>query len=312
LKYYSNGKLLLTGEYLVLDGAKSLALPTKFGQFLEVNPLQTISKTAKSNRLLWQSIDKNGKTWFQCEFKTPNLEIKCIKLLDSNDKSIAIKLQEILLEAQKLNPNFLSKNESFHIKTTLTFPRNWGLGTSSTLINNIAQWANIDAFTLQFKVFGGSAYDIACAQNNTPIVYQLKNNTPMIKPVLFNPTFKNKLFFVYLNTKKNSRTAIKSYQNLTKNKQKAIEKVSLLTEKLLKKELNLNDFKQILEEHEQILSSILGIKTIQESLFNDYFGVVKSLGAWEGDFVLVTGNDNTPAYFKDKGYHTILKYTDMI
>jgi mevalonate kinase len=34
--FYSNGKLLITGEYLVLDGAKALALPTKFGQNLTV------------------------------------------------------------------------------------------------------------------------------------------------------------------------------------------------------------------------------------------------------------------------------------
>ena len=32
--FYSNGKLLITGEYLVLDGAKAFALPTKFGQNL--------------------------------------------------------------------------------------------------------------------------------------------------------------------------------------------------------------------------------------------------------------------------------------
>ena len=37
--YYSNGKLLITGEYAVLDGALSLALPTKFGQ--ELNVFQT-------------------------------------------------------------------------------------------------------------------------------------------------------------------------------------------------------------------------------------------------------------------------------
>ena len=34
--FYSNGKLLITGEYVVLDGAKALALPTKFGQSLVV------------------------------------------------------------------------------------------------------------------------------------------------------------------------------------------------------------------------------------------------------------------------------------
>ena len=35
-EFYSNGKLLITGEYLVLDGAKAFALPTKFGQNLIV------------------------------------------------------------------------------------------------------------------------------------------------------------------------------------------------------------------------------------------------------------------------------------
>ena len=34
--FYSNGKLLITGEYLVLDGAKAFALPTKFGQKLTI------------------------------------------------------------------------------------------------------------------------------------------------------------------------------------------------------------------------------------------------------------------------------------
>jgi hypothetical protein len=34
--FYSNGKLLITGEYLILDGAKGLALPTKMGQNLSV------------------------------------------------------------------------------------------------------------------------------------------------------------------------------------------------------------------------------------------------------------------------------------
>ena len=33
----------------------------------------------------------------------------------------------------------------FKVTTKLDFPKNWGLGTSSTLINNIAQWAQVDA-----------------------------------------------------------------------------------------------------------------------------------------------------------------------
>ena len=32
MDYYSCGKLLITAEYLVLKGAKGLAMPTKYGQ----------------------------------------------------------------------------------------------------------------------------------------------------------------------------------------------------------------------------------------------------------------------------------------
>ena len=38
-KYYSHGKLLITGEYTVLYGAAALALPAKFGQVMTCNCL---------------------------------------------------------------------------------------------------------------------------------------------------------------------------------------------------------------------------------------------------------------------------------
>ena len=57
-KYYANGKLLLTGEYLVLDGALALALPTKLGQSL------TVEKTNGDN-LIWESLDSKSYAWFQ-------------------------------------------------------------------------------------------------------------------------------------------------------------------------------------------------------------------------------------------------------
>ena len=40
--YYSNGKLLLTGEYVVLDGAEALAVPTRFGQNLTVKQVKKL------------------------------------------------------------------------------------------------------------------------------------------------------------------------------------------------------------------------------------------------------------------------------
>ena len=56
--FYSNGKLLITAEYLVLDGAKALALPTKFGQYLNVS-------SGKSQEIRWTSFDYDKSIWFQ-------------------------------------------------------------------------------------------------------------------------------------------------------------------------------------------------------------------------------------------------------
>lgn len=171
-KFYSNGKLLITGEYLVLDGAKSFALPTKFGQDLIITPI-------KEPSLIWESFDEQQNEWFEAEFRLSDLRIvtETFDSIDEDSKeTIAVTLQKILLEAKRLNPSFLSLDNGFYIKTNLTFPRNWGLGTSSTLINNVANWAKVDAFELLNTSFGGSGYDIACAQYNMPIVFQNQIN----------------------------------------------------------------------------------------------------------------------------------------
>lgn len=55
--FRSNGKLLLTGEYLVLDGAIALAVPTRFGQKMAVT---TSMNTDTVSRLEWESYDEKG------------------------------------------------------------------------------------------------------------------------------------------------------------------------------------------------------------------------------------------------------------
>src|SRR5690606_38532711 len=60
MKFYSNGKLFILGEYYVLEGAKVFALPTKFGQSLDVFPIKT--KT-----LSWKSYDADGSVWYNDE-----------------------------------------------------------------------------------------------------------------------------------------------------------------------------------------------------------------------------------------------------
>ena len=298
--FYSNGKLLITGEYLVLDGAKALALPTKFGQNL-------IVETGKNKEINWISYDKDGSIWFQEVLLFSEISNKTV--LES--ESIKDTLIEILHEAFLLNPDFINSAEGYAITTQLTFPKSWGLGTSSTLINNIAQWLKIDAFELLKNSFGGSGYDIACAQNNSPIIYQLVDEKPVIEPVDFTPYFSEHLYFLYLNKKQSSKSAIASYHKKKSNLSKTITAVNKITNSILNS-TNLQSFANALEEHEIILSYILEMQTVKESLFPDFKGVIKSLGAWGGDFVLVITKENPTAYFKKKGYETIIPYEDMI
>jgi len=296
-KYYSNGKLLITGEYVVLDGALSFALPTKFGQNLEVSVLN-------SPVIIWESFTDIKELWFQAELK-----LKELSDLSTNPRIAT--LQKILLQAQKMNPDFLSDGNGAFVQTFLTFPTNWGLGTSSTLINNIASWAKVDAFELLQKSFGGSGYDIACAQNNTSIQYQLVEGNPVINEIEFQPSFKEQLYFVYLNQKQNSKEGIQLYRSIKENKNVVCQEISEITKKINQTSILIH-FEELLMAHEQIIGSLLNITPLKESLFKDYFGAIKSLGAWGGDFILVTGNEDTPNYFKEKGFETVVPYDEMI
>jgi len=298
--FYSNGKLLLTGEYLVLDGALALALPTKFGQDL-------IVETGDSQEIHWTSYDADGSIWFEDTFLFSEIE----KKISFSEQPVKSTLVEILHEAWLLNPTFLKQNEGYRVSTHLTFPKFWGLGTSSTLINNIAQWLEIDAFALLKNSFGGSGYDIACAQNDTPILYRLDSGKPVIKPVAFESECRHHLYFVYLNQKQSSKSAIASY----KQKRTALEIIIPKTDKITTALLQTNDglsFQSLLQEHEQILSALLELPTVKENLFPDFKGTLKSLGAWGGDFILAYSKENPTVYFQEKGFYTVIPYADMI
>ncbi len=214
-------------------------------------------------------------------------------------------------EAYLLNPTFINNHEGYCITTNLTFPKFWGLGTSSTLINNIAQWLAIDAFTLLKNSFGGSGYDIACAQNDTPILYQLTNGKPVVKKIHFDPEYTKNLYFVYLNKKQSSKNAIAAYFKKQKNNLDTILKINAITDTIIISK-NIEKFINEIEKHETILSEILEINTVKEELFSDFNGTVKSLGAWGGDFVMVVSKDNPRSYFNKKGFDTVIAYENMI
>ncbi|MGJ5642513.1 GYDIA family GHMP kinase [Formosa sp. S-31] len=298
-KYYSNGKLLITAEYLVLDGAEALALPTTLGQSLQI-------ESNKEQKIKWTSLDYKNLPWLDTAFHFENSNLICE---DKND--LTKRLAEILNTAKTLNPEFLKDNKGYAITTKLGFPQNWGLGTSSTLINNVASWAKVNPYTLLELTFGGSGYDIACASNNSPITFKLQEETPAVTPVVFNPDFKDQLYFVHLNEKQNSRDGIAAYRKNTKDKRHTITKINEITGNIISCD-SIDDFNSLINEHENIISEIIQLTPVKSRLFPDFQGSIKSLGAWGGDFILVSAKNNPTPYFKNKGYNTILRYDDMI
>ena len=297
--FYGNGKLLLSGEYFILNGAVGLAVPTQLGQSLHVqeNSYQLIS---------WKSFDEKKELWFEAFFSMKNFNV-----VQTNNVSIAKRLSQILLAVRELNPSFLQKG--FDVRTELTFPKAWGLGTSSTLIYMIAEWASMDAFILLEKTFGGSGYDIACAGEERSILYHKENGKPTWEHCNFIPSFSNQLYFVYLGKKQNSREGIAHYKKM-QQRTGTIEKITALTKKMLTCK-SLVDFEKIINEHESIISTTLNLQKAKDLYFQDFWGTIKSLGAWGGDFVLATSDRSekeTKVYFNKKGFEVFLRYNDLI
>ncbi len=290
--FFGRGKLLLTGEYFVLDGATALALPVKVGQTLTVEYSQSYSPTLK-----WRSFDVNGRLWLESNFEF--WKFNCLD--DHLSKEVEF-LQMILRQARKQNPHFLRDEVDVHVTTKLGFPLEWGLGSSSTLIYNIAQWAHIGPFELLFNTCGGSGYDIACAQSDGPILYEKQKSGPNWSPTKFNPPFADKLYFIYLGKKQDSQAGIKHYNQSWPYPPESVNALSEITREILKAN-TLDEFNFLISAHEQLVAKYLKLKTVKSELFSDFWGEVKSLGAWGGDFVLATSEKNykeTKAYFEEK------------
>lgn len=300
--YYARGKLLLTGEYGVLDGAKAIALPTKFGQHFSCKP-------TKSSDLIWQSKDHNGDVWF-----TAQISLYDFSAVKTSDEKKAAQLGKLLKNAVRLNSEFLSKWNGFKVETKLDFPLDWGLGSSSTLSYLVAMWADVHPILLHFKTYAGSGYDVACAGADGPIEYQLSGDSVSYSEIDFEPSFLDKLYFVHLGKKQNSNDAIREYSKTVKDKKTLANKLTKISEEIMDVK-SFSKFCELLDTHENILSKALGKQKVKDIHFPDFAGSIKSLGAWGGDFVLAcsnAGHEKVNNYFQTKGYSTVVAYEEMI
>ena len=301
--YQAHGKFLLTGEYLVLKGALALALPLKLGQSLQVSLADT-----ETHRLHWIA-QQPDKPWFSVLFDTDTLEP-----ITTDDPAKAEKLSSILKAVRQLKSTAFYGGD-LRFRTHLDFDPNWGLGSSSTLIANLAQWANVNPYELLKLTFGGSGYDLACATAEQAIHYQLIENKPQTKPMDFRPSFAHQLFFVYQGQKQSSSKEIKAFLEKTNpiDLQKDIEAVSEISRAVPKCQ-NLDEFGLLMQCHERIIARCIGHEPIQKR-FPDFEGAIKSLGAWGGDFILAAtewDEKQVKAYFMEKGLEVVFGYKEIV
>jgi mevalonate kinase len=233
--------------------------------------------------------------------------------LTFTDKKIADKLSAVLKACRQQNSLFLSERQGIKALIQNDFPREWGLGTSSTLIAAIAKWADVDPYPVLFDTFGGSGYDIACAYAAGPVLYRLEGRTPKVISVNFRPPFDDALYFVYLDKKQDSRVGIQRYRERVKENVQVVAQASQLTERFLAAS-SLAELDAVIREHEALVSKALDLPRAQSLYFSDFWGEVKSLGAWGGDFVLATSDQPeaaTRTYFSKKGFETVLNWEEM-
>lgn len=298
-RLFSPGKLLLTSEYTVLDGALALAVPTKWGQefFFE-------EKDDSESTVFWEAYHQN-KIWLQTQIRYSDWQI-----LSANILPAAEFVLKVLKNTADLSLIKFKDKKSYLLRTNLQFPPDYGLGSSSTLMNNLAGWAGTDAFQLNKMSLGGSGYDVAVAKEKSAVLYQILNGERRVQKLDFNPEYKDELIFIHLNEKQDSREGIDLYRALPRDSA-LISWFTDLTEKVIKCN-DLSTFSELMASHEEKLSNTLLIKTVKEKHFADCPVFVKSLGAWGGDFVMSRKFSGYERYFSERGFSDIFTWSDLI
>lgn len=303
--FHKHGKLLLTAEYFILDGVAALAVPTKLGQTFTVATAE-----AGGYNVSWRAYTNTGEVWLREVLHAEDWAGP----QDAKREGGKARLCQLFAAAERLRPGCTPTQTAVDITTQLGFNQQWGLGSSSTLVAAFAQWLGVNPYALLEATFGGSGYDLACADAAGPILYERNGSTPKVTPLDWRPEWVKGTHFVYRNQKQNSREGIRAYRKAGATTA-AKKEIGRITTALLQPALHLRAAAQLLREHEQIVGETLGLMPVQQEYFADFPGQLKSLGAWGGDFIWAVSPESDAvvrAYFNERGFGTVIGYEDMV
>ncbi len=295
LHVYGHGKLLITGEYLIMKGAKGLAVPVRFKQHLYVKP-------QAGTNIRWTSYHPDKSIWMQAEYD------RNLKMISGSPSTDAGLIRNILTVLRRMNPNLFRRG--YNLETRTEFSREWGMGTSSSLIAVLAKWAQVNPFELLDQTFGGSGFDVAVSLGGKQMLFWREESRRKWEFVRWRPSFHKNIFFVHLNRKQNTARVIKKFAS-TPVPDEAIERITHITHEMLETG-NMGRFQELMDEHEHIVGKWIGKRPVSARLFPDFDGAVKSLGAWGGDMIMAVGGSAPEDYFRSKGYELIFPFSKLI
>lgn len=296
--YYSQGKFLITGEYLVMAGAEAIVLPINKGQYLKIFE-------AEDENLHWQSFYKE-QAWFEAIFDPESFEI-----LKTSDQQSTAYITSLLKNAAQLS-NKRKTLRNISIRTELEFDKEWGMGSSSTLLVNLSYLFDINAFDLHSKVSHGSGFDVAAALSDFPVRYRIRKNNREILPVHMPELFFDHTYFIYLGEKADSGIAVEDFHSRNKDLKMPVKYINEITAQFTELE-DVQELSNITGEHEEFMGKVLCLES-PTNHFPDYSYGMKSLGAWGGDFIMAVnpnGKEEVEQYFKHKGYTLIFSANEL-
>jgi mevalonate kinase len=292
-EYYSNGKLILMGEYAVMHGADAVCLPLKTGQKL-------ISHASSDGLIHWKWIYKNN---ILSSFSLDADSLKAVHT-EKGDSSWCIELLQLI---RQTSPGFLKEGGTLEFVNF--FPAEWGLGSSSTTIASLCRMAGIDPFEVNFRLMGGSGADIAAATAKRWFLFR-KQQQAQVWELPFEYSFSENTYFIYSGKKQATASHINS-KNLN-SKDPVWQAINPHIYQYIMAS-SLPEIMQVIHDHEIIISGAINMSPIGKA-FSDFQGKLKSLGAWGGDFFMAISPKNEKYitnYFQGKGYNTIFSWDKM-
>lgn len=286
---------MLFGEFLVLRGSQSLAIPLKLGQTLQVLPFE--------EGILWQCYEVSGNCWLEILFS------KELEILHTSDLEKAALIQKLLFFIKREKEDL--SLSGLHFKFELAFDRHFGFGTSSTLLSLLSQWSGVDAYVLSEQSFQTSGYDIAAATAVKPFVYRVKNK--LENQSSLPETITNHLLFIFSGGKQSTAKRVAYFNQHTSDSSKSVEQMNQIVASAVRC-TDIREWEQLMMESEQLIAPLLDMLPVKEAHFSDYPYAIKSLGAWGGDFIMAGYRNIEEAkdYFQKKQMHPVFTYPELV